>query len=123
MAFPYWALNESKTRKKEADYGDMPVYEIVIKYIDPLGRLLYRAKTIGNHGILSFRDLAKLVKEIEKDTVAPVRKTNSGWFEDINKNLDKVLVYGKQVKGEFKPKLVPYNTYIRSEWKEYDESS
>jgi hypothetical protein len=81
MAFPYWAINESKRRQIDPDWGQMPVYEVSIKYLDWKGKARYKFVNLSSEGELSLNLLAKLVKDIEDECFDEVKKSGDGWFK------------------------------------------
>ena len=118
MSLPYWVLEECKKRKKEKNYGDLPVYQIDIRYIDEVGRLRYDTKRLGPDMELSYRTLANLVLDIEDRHKQEVRKTSDGWYESDGTMLEFKAEYSTE--GKF-IRYVPDRTPYRSEFKEYDE--
>lgn len=114
------AINESKKRKKQACFGDLPVYEIVLRYIDEKGRTRYKAKHLGPEMKLSFRTLANLVSDIENEHLNEVRKTEEGWFQSEATSLSYKAKFSDT--GEFIDYVADETPY-RSQWIEYDDAN
>jgi hydroxymethylpyrimidine pyrophosphatase-like HAD family hydrolase len=82
MSLPLWAINESKRRKKNPNYSELPVYEITIKYLSGNGQPLYKSKSTGSHGRLSQQAFAALAAEIEDEQQISLKKyLDDEWYE------------------------------------------
>ena len=81
MNIPYWALNESKKRKLDLQWGEMPVYELCIKFLDCKGRFKFKSLFLAQGTLLSPSLLTKLVKQIEDEQYDLIRKTEGDWYE------------------------------------------
>ena len=81
MSLPYWVLNESIKRKKEnLDFKELLPFELTLKYIDSKGKIRFKTKRLGPELKIKFRDLAKLVQEVETETNSSMNKSFEGWF-------------------------------------------
>ena len=118
MSLPYWVLNESVKRKKEqAFYGELLPLEITLKYLDDKGRLRFKTKRLGPELSLKFRDLAKLVKEIEDESGKSLKKSFDGWFPSDAIELDLKPEFSEA--GDYLG-LKEEHEHLRSRFIEYD---
>ena len=121
MSLPYWVLNESIKRKKEnLNFKELLPFELTLKYIDSKGKIRFKTKRLGPELKIKFRDLAKLVKEVETETNSSMNKSFEGWFPSDS------------IEFNLKPEFSELGNYIglteeheqyRSEFLDYDKFS
>lgn len=121
MSLPHWVLNESKKRKKEnSSFGELLPFELSLKYIDTKGKLRFKTKRLGPELKLKFRDLAKLVQEIEAETELEMKKSFEGWFPSDGVEFNLKPEFSEL--GEYLGLTEEHSQY-RSEFLDYDKFS
>lgn len=121
MSLPYWVLNESKKRKKENSlHAELLPFELTLKYIDNKGRIRFKTKRLNPELKLKFRDLARLVQDIENETDLEFRKSFEGWFPSDAMEFDLKPEFSGL--GEYLS-LTEEHQHIRSELIDYDKFS